>query len=158
MEIVIESVIADLGRITRSNGFWSDVGTGRVYLPDWDPESDQVMAIEAPSLQVWAMETSLADDSANGMPRVWLEVWIVGTVKGDREVQKKLARLNEDIHAVMFWNQSRNHPQITEPNSWCHSTSYDGCSFMVERADQSKAQGALLSKWRFSVNTPRPNG
>lgn len=150
LEMSVDLMLTDLGTISRANGYWTDVKE-KPFLPLWSPASDLVMARDAPSLQAWLMESGLSEEySGVGVARYDCLFWIAGTIKNDREVQKKLWRFNEDVNGVMMWARTN--------GTWAFYVKHDGSRFFVEEGENSQGSGRLLTRWRVIVNTPSPNG
>lgn len=155
LEISIESMLADLARIAKGNGFFSDIKT-KPFLANYAPDDPAVMALDAPAILVWVLESNRSEYSAIGAPRFDATVWIAGTVKQDRETQKKLWRLGEDIHNVMYWNPQRGFPSSSVTPTWCYSSQPEVTQFFLDPAQGSYGSGQLLSKWRVIFNAPNP--
>jgi hypothetical protein len=156
-EYTVEAMMADLRRISRANGYRTEVRT--VVQPDYSPDSDMVLQVGAPSVQVWIMGSQPTEGMVGRLHRT-LSVWIVGTIKQSKDVQIALLRLMEDVRSVMMWNPQRNHPDNTGANTWGHHTEEEseGFSYMVDAAEGTQAAGMFLSKWRVTYVFPSPSG
>lgn len=149
--------MADLSRISVGGGFFSEIAAAT--MPNFPPDQDSIMAVEAPSVLVWVMDTMPVVDGNNriGGLRRTMEIWIYGVVKQERAVQQALIRLYEDVRAVMLFNPQRNYPGLSQPNTWGYTTEEVSCSFAVDEGQQSSSAGLFKSIWRVSYEYERPS-
>jgi hypothetical protein len=156
-EYTLESLVANLKLISTPD-YWVDVRT--VKLPDYEPFADAMMIEEDPALMVWVIGESTAEGRI-GMADRALEVWICGVIKGRDNIQAQLIRLTASIRKCLLFNRQLNYPGVVGvPNTWGRGLeeSSDAVSYQVDKGDQSKGSGVLLSKWRIFYAYPSPGG
>ena len=164
--VLVDSLMADLGRISRADGFFSDVKV--VKQPDYPPFDEDgddplrtVMLEDAPAVLVWVDyedDTGAGDSSASDQPD--LSVYLILLVK-QAPVQRTLMKLAADVRIVMRSNMNRSFPDSALENVWGISTRPVGRTFnyqFVRRPNQTTTIGMADSRWTMRYKCPRKTG
>lgn len=155
------SLLADLSRIKRANGFLSDVR--KVKAPNYRPDEESLPAAllePAPALLLWIdyEDDTEAVNSAEDRPELSTILW--GIVKQEESLQESLLRLARDVRVVMRTNQNRSYPGSSDQNLWGVSTKADGKTFDFDilRKEEGDATGIFVSRWKIGYRFPRSTG
>lgn len=159
-EYVVDSLMADLRRISIANGFRTDIAN--VEMPNWSFEdSAKITAIQDEVILVWVNDDQGGHENANSSEdRPYLFFTVVGVSRSSQELQMKLLRMCQDIRRVMRGNPQRNHPDnTTQVNTWGVDTDLSsGFDLDYYKASEMVTIGVTFSIWRVSYRCSRATG
>jgi hypothetical protein len=156
---VFEARVADLGRISKINGFFTDVRVAR--SPNWTEEQHELMIAEArPSLWAWDYTIDAMPDGDNTSQRLrTLAMMVQGYVEAsspDSLYAIRLALADDVDHAFMSNPQSRYPGSSAGPNTWGINTR------LVRQIRFDNLRGAGMENigffngiWALDYMTPR---
>lgn len=160
---VMRSLLADLKRIKRANGFLTDLR--QVKQPDYSPDDsnwDQALAEEAPAVLLWLSQESDPSGRANSAEdRPTLSVYLMGLVRQERNVQEALQSLAVDVRRVMVQNPQRDFPGVSATNShgvWTRPAGNVTFDFRYKKMTNASTVGLFDSWWQVEYRCPRTTG
>lgn len=154
----INSLLADLKRITVGNSFWTELKS--VEMPNYGPDDGMVLQGDAPKLLVWVTGMGPTQSRVGQYRRV-INVMIYGIVKQDEAVQEATMRLAEDVRSILLFNPQRNFPGLTAViNTWGTYTAeeVEGFRLLIDKDENAIPFGQFTSRWRITHEFPAPHG
>lgn len=160
---IVRSLMADLKRIKKANGFLTDVR--QVKRPDYPPDEndwDRALAEESPSVLLWLSDEADPSGRANSAEdRPSLTVYIMGVVRQERDLQEALQALAVDVRRVMVTNPQRSFPGLAATNShgvWTSPAGNKTFDFSYRKLSNASTVGVFESFWQIEYRSPRATG
>lgn len=150
IEFLVSARMKDIERISRANGFLTDVRT--VLMPDWKPDDAAAcLTPDAQAVMLWPDISPIVTENSSEL-RPALGMIVVQSFKERTGLSFAMLRGMEDLRTVMYSNLASGWPGSTAPNAYgLFTRQTPGQPFVFQHYGQMETMnvGLLWSHWTF---------